>query len=155
MKKKWQRILLVAVVLLAVAGAAGAVAIHKMAAGKLDHGTVFTATSGELLVKPGQVFSVEVSAHRNWGDIWSVADPAPDSAVVQTVGDEYVRNVGLANLGGAIGSDSGGHYYFVFRAAQNPGRTTVTLHVDYRDKLGGTFSGGPEQTKRQFTVNVG
>ncbi|MET8625902.1 protease inhibitor I42 family protein [Kitasatospora sp. NPDC004669] len=155
MKKKWQRILLVAVVLLAVAGAAGAVAIHKMTTGKLDHGTVFTATSGELAVKPGQLFSVEVSAHREWGDIWTVADPAPDPAVVQTVGDEFVRNVGLANLGGAIGSDSGGHYYFVFRAARNPGRTTVTVHVAYRDELGGTFSGGPEQTKRQFTVNVG
>ncbi|MFH8385095.1 protease inhibitor I42 family protein [Kitasatospora sp. NPDC018058] len=153
--KKWQRILLVAVVLLAVAGTAGAVAIHKMTTGKLDHGTVFTATSGELSVKPGQLFSVEVSAHRERGDVWTVADPAPDPAVVQTVGDEFVRNVGLANLGGAIGSDSGGHYYFVFRAAQNPGRTTVTVHVSYRDRGGMTFSGGPEQTRRQFTVNVG
>ncbi|MFJ9844998.1 hypothetical protein ACIRYZ_32055 [Kitasatospora sp. NPDC101155] len=155
MKKKWQRILLVAVVLLAVAGAAGAVAIHRMTTGKLDHGTVFTATSGELLVKPGQLFSVEVSAHRNWGDIWSVAGPAPDSAVVQTVGDEYVQSFGLDSLGGANGSDSGGHYYFVFRAAPNPGRTAVTLHVDYRDHAGWTYSGGPEQTRREFTVNVG
>ncbi|MFE5587378.1 protease inhibitor I42 family protein [Kitasatospora sp. NPDC056531] len=155
MKKKWQRILLVAVVLLVVAGAAGAVVIDRMTTGKLDHGTVFTAASGELRVKPGQLFSVEVSAHRVRGDVWTETDPTPDPAVVQTVGDEYVRSVGLANLGGAIGSDSGGHYYFVFRAAQNPGRTAVTLHVDYRDHAGMTFSGGPEQTRRQFTVNVG
>ncbi|MER6303406.1 hypothetical protein ABT247_28125 [Kitasatospora sp. NPDC001539] len=155
MRKKWQRIVLVAVVLLAVAGSAGAVAVHRMTTGKLDHGTVFTATSGELSVKPGQLFSVEVSAHRGWGDVWTVAEPAPDAAVVQTVGDEYVRNFELSNLGGAIGSDSGGHYYFVFRAGAQPGRTTVTLHVAYRDRGGMTYSGGPEQTKRQFTVDVG
>ncbi|MFD8702758.1 protease inhibitor I42 family protein [Kitasatospora sp. NPDC059648] len=147
--------MLVAVVaVLALAGAAGAVAIHRMTTGKLDHGTVFTATSGELVVRPGQLFSIEVSAHRSWGDVWTVAE-APDPAVVQSVGAEYVRNFGLSDLTGAVGADSGGHFDFVFRAAQQPGRTTVALHVDYRDSLGGTFSGGPEQTRRQFTVRVG
>ncbi|MFH9349041.1 hypothetical protein [Kitasatospora sp. NPDC017646] len=153
-RRAWRRVLLVVVAVLAVVGAAGAVAVHRMTTGKLDHGTVFTATSGELDVKPGQLFSIEVSAHRGWGDIWTVAE-APDPTVVRTVGVEYVENFGLPNLTGAVGADSGGHYDFVFRAAQQPGRTTVALHVDYRDRLGGTFSGGPEQTRRQFTVDVG
>ncbi|MEU6972675.1 hypothetical protein AB0A71_34150 [Kitasatospora aureofaciens] len=153
-KRTWRRVLLAVVAVLAVAGAAGAVAIHRMTTGKLDDGTVFTAASGELAVEPGQLFSVEVGAHRSWGDVWTVAQ-APDPAVVQTVGAEYVRNFGLSELTGAMGADSGGHYDFVFRAAQQPGRTTVTLHVDYRDTLGMTFSGGPEQTRRQFTVQVG
>ncbi|MFJ9455493.1 protease inhibitor I42 family protein [Kitasatospora sp. NPDC101447] len=155
--KKWQRILLVLVAVLAVVGTAGAVAIHRMTTGKLDHGTVVTATTGEITVRPGELFSIEVGAYQMAGDIWSVADPAPDAAVVQTVGDEYVRDFGVGDLldFGEIGAlGSGGHYYFVFRAAPNPGRTTVTLHVDYRDQDGMTFSGGPAQARRQFTVRV-
>ncbi|MFD8787302.1 protease inhibitor I42 family protein [Kitasatospora sp. NPDC059599] len=158
--RTWQRVLLVPVVVSAVAGTVGAVSIHRMTTGKLDHGRVFTATSGPLTVKAGELFSIEVSAYRTAGDIWTVADPAPDSAVVRTVGDEYVRTIGLKDLPGLSALDgagalgSGGHYYFVFRAAGNPGRTTVTLHVDYRDHEGWTFSGEPERTRRQFTVQV-
>lgn len=155
--KKWQRILLVPVALLAVAGSVGAVAIHRMTTGKLDHGTVVTATSGELTVKPGELFSVEVFAYQEAGDIWTMATPAPDPSIVQSTGDEYVDNVGIEDLPGFGGNGAlgtGGHYYFTFRA-RTPGRTTVTLHVAYRDHDGMTFSGGPAQTRRQFTVRVG
>ncbi|WP_030238129.1 protease inhibitor I42 family protein [Streptomyces sp. NRRL S-350] len=143
-----RRILIAAIALLAVAGAVGAVVIHRMTTGKLDHGTVFTASSGDLAVKPGELFSVEVSAHRVTGQIWTVADPAPDPAAVQTVGDEYVKNFGLKDLVGATGSaGSGGRYYFVFRAGPNPGRTTLTLHDPHH-------AGGGDQDERHYTVDV-
>ncbi|MFI9162828.1 hypothetical protein [Kitasatospora aureofaciens] len=157
MKRRWRRILLAVAAVLAVAATVGAVVIHRMTTGRLDHGTVFTQTSGQLTVKPGELFSIEVFANREAGDNWTMATPAPDPAIVQAAGDEYVQNFGLANLTGALGAlgaDSGGHYYFVFRAGQNFGRTTVTMHVAYRDELGGNFSGGPERTKRQFTIDV-
>ncbi|MFH9355407.1 protease inhibitor I42 family protein [Kitasatospora sp. NPDC017646] len=147
----WRRILVAALALLAVAGVVGAVVVHRMTTGKLDHGTVFTGDSGELAVKPGQLFSVEVSAHRVTGQVWSVADPAPDPAVVQTVGDEYVKNFGLKDLVGATGSaGSGGRYYFVFRAGPNPGRATITLHnPNHTDGAGGS-----DQGERHYTVEV-
>ncbi|WP_030059232.1 MULTISPECIES: protease inhibitor I42 family protein [Streptomyces] len=141
----WRRILIAVVALLAVAGAVGAVVVHRMTTGKLDHGTVFTATAGELAVKPGELFSVEVGAHRVAGQVWTVADPAPDPSAVQTVGDEYVKNFGLKDLFGATGSaGSGGHYYFVFRAGPNPGHATITLHDP-------NHAG---QDERRFTVDV-
>ncbi|MER7765540.1 protease inhibitor I42 family protein [Kitasatospora sp. NPDC096140] len=147
----WRRILIAAVALLAVAGVAGAVVVHRMSAGKLDHGTVFTVASGELAVKPGELFSVEVSAHRVTGQVWTVADPAPDPAAVQTVGDEYVKNVGLRDLVGATGSaGSGGRYYFVFRAGPNPGHATITLH----DPHHAGRPGESDQGERHFTVDV-
>ncbi|MFJ2865945.1 protease inhibitor I42 family protein [Kitasatospora sp. NPDC087314] len=152
----WRRILIAAVAVLAVVATVGALAVHRLTTGKLDHGTVFTAASGELAVKPGQLFSIEVFAYQEAGDIWTMATPAPDPAIVQTAGDEYVDNFGIKDLlgfgeTGALGT--GGHYYFTFRA-EKPGRTTITVHVGSRDREGMTFSGGPQQTKRQFTVDV-
>ncbi|MFD8702989.1 protease inhibitor I42 family protein [Kitasatospora sp. NPDC059648] len=147
----WRRILVVALALLAVAGVVGAVVVHRMTTGRLDHGTVFAADSGELAVKPGELFSVEVSAHRVTGQVWSVADPAPDPAAVQTVGDEYVKNFGLKDLIGATGSaGSGGRYYFVFRAGPNPGRATITL----RNPNHTGTAGGSDQGERHYTVEV-
>ncbi|MEV7188756.1 protease inhibitor I42 family protein [Kitasatospora sp. NPDC093102] len=152
--KKWRRILLVVTAVLAVAVTVGAVAIHRMTTGTLDHGTVFTQASGDLVVKPGELFSIEVFAYREAGDNWTMATPGPDPTVVQATGDEYVDNFGFEDLVGATGSlGSGGHYYFTFRA-QKPGRTTITVHVAFRDHQGMTFSGGPGQTERQFTVDV-
>ncbi|MBD0673993.1 protease inhibitor I42 family protein [Streptomyces sp. CBMA156] len=156
MSRRWRRILLGATVALALAVAGGAVAIHQVTTGKLDHGTVFTQTSGDLAVRPGELFSIEVVGYRGAGDNWTMANPGPDPAVAQAAGDEYVDNFGIQDLlgFGATGNlGTGGHYYFTFRA-QNSGRTTVTVHVPYRDELGGTFPGGPDQTKRQFTVDV-
>ncbi|MFE7532145.1 protease inhibitor I42 family protein [Kitasatospora sp. NPDC057542] len=130
--------------------------IHWMTTGKLDHGTVFSQTSGQLTVKPGELFSIEVFAYQDAGDIWTMASPAPDPAIVQAAGDEYVDNFGVKDLPGFGGNGAlgtGGHYYFTFRA-QSPGRTTITVHVRFRDQAGGTFSGGPDQTKRQFTIDV-
>ncbi|MEU9040540.1 MULTISPECIES: protease inhibitor I42 family protein [unclassified Kitasatospora] len=160
---RWRRILIAAVALLAVAGVVGAVVVHRMTTGKLDHGTVFAQASGELAVKPGELFSVEVSAHRVTGQVWTVADPAPgsapdpaapqapDSAAVRSVGDEYVKDFGLKDLVGATGSaGSGGRYYFVFRAGPNPGRATITLRNPNR----AARPGGSDQDERQFTVDV-
>ncbi|MER7847405.1 protease inhibitor I42 family protein [Kitasatospora sp. NPDC096077] len=154
---RWRRFLLAVAAVLAVAATVGAVAIHKMTTGELSHGTVFTQTSGELTVNPGDVFSIEVFAYREAGDNWTMATPAPDPAIVQATGDEYVDNFGVQDVfgfGGTGDLGTGGHYYFTFRAAQHPGTTTITLHVAYRDELGGTFSGGPQQTRRRFTVDV-
>ncbi|MFJ9774010.1 protease inhibitor I42 family protein [Kitasatospora sp. NPDC101157] len=146
-----RRILVAALALLAVAGVVGAVVVHRMTTGKLDHGTVFTADSGELAVRPGELFSVEVSAHRVTGQVWSVADPAPDPAAVQAVGDEYVKNFGLKDLIGATGSaGSGGRYYFVFRAGPQPGRATITL----RNAHHSSAAGGSDQGERHYTVEV-
>ncbi|MFE6055433.1 hypothetical protein ACFQ6N_32170 [Kitasatospora sp. NPDC056446] len=86
---------LTAAAVLAVAATASAVAVHKMTIGRLDHGTVFTQTSGDLAVKPGELFSIEVSAYRGAGGNWTLSTPAPDQAVAQAVGDEYVDNFGL------------------------------------------------------------
>ncbi|MEV7770909.1 hypothetical protein [Kitasatospora sp. NPDC086791] len=151
----WRRILIAAVALLAVAGVVGAVVVQLMTTGTLDHGTVFTSTSGELAVKPGELFSVEVGAHRVTGQIWTLADPAPDqaaeSAAVRAVGDEYVKNVGLGDLLGATGSaGSGGRYYFVFRAGPDPGRATITL----RSPNHVVHPGASDQDERHFTVDV-
>ncbi|MFE3875465.1 protease inhibitor I42 family protein [Kitasatospora sp. NPDC059146] len=156
MTRRWRRVLLTVAAVLAVAATVGAVAVHKMTTGKLDHGTVFTQTSGQLAVKPGELFSIEVFAYREAGDNWTMATPAPDPAVAQSTGDEYVDNFGikdLPGLGGTGALGTGGHYYFTFRA-QTPGRTTITLHVGFRDHEGMSFSGGPDQTKRQFTIDV-
>ncbi|MEU8927744.1 protease inhibitor I42 family protein [Kitasatospora sp. NPDC048545] len=156
MKRRWRRVLLAVAAVLVVAATVGTVAIHRMTTGRLDHGTVFTQTSGQLTVKPGELFSIEVFAYREAGDNWTMATPAPDPAVVQGAGDEYVDNFGIKDLlgfGGTGDLGAGGHYYFTFRA-QSPGRTTVTVHVDFRDQEGWTFSGGPERTKRQFTIDV-
>ncbi|MFI9366500.1 protease inhibitor I42 family protein [Kitasatospora sp. NPDC053057] len=156
MKRRWRRVLLTVAAVLAVAAAVGVVAVHKMTTGKLDHGTVFTQASGQLTVKTGELFSIDVFAYREAGDNWTTATPTPDPAIVQATGDEYVDNFGIKDLpvlGGTGNLGTGGHYYFTFRA-QNPGSTTITLHVAYRDELGGTFSGGPDQTKRQFTIDV-
>ncbi|GHF35872.1 hypothetical protein GCM10018790_12310 [Kitasatospora xanthocidica] len=153
---RWRRILIALVALAAVAGAVGAVVVHRMTTGKLDHGTVFAQDSGELAVKPGELFSVEVSAHRVTGQIWTVADPAPDPEAVRTVGDEYVKNFGLGDLVGATGSaGSGGRYYFVFRAGPHPGRATITLHNPHRAaRPDGTGGDGSDRDERQFTVDV-
>ncbi|MFD8781150.1 hypothetical protein [Kitasatospora sp. NPDC059599] len=173
----WRRILIASVAVLAVAGVAGAVVVHRMTTGKLDHGTVFAQTSGELGVRPGELFSVEVSAHRVTGQVWTVAEPDPSAgasvgasvgasagssagssagastggASVRAVGDEYVKNVGLGDLVGATGSaGSGGRYYFVFRAGPDPGRTTITLHNP--NHVG--RPGSSDQDERRFTVDV-
>ncbi|MFJ9446269.1 hypothetical protein ACIRRH_31080 [Kitasatospora sp. NPDC101235] len=95
---KWRRILLVVTAVLAVAVTVGAVAIHRMTTGRLDHGTVFTQASGDLAVKPGELFSIEVFAYREAGDNWTMATPGPDPTVVQATGDEYVDNFGLRDL---------------------------------------------------------
>ncbi|MEU6238234.1 protease inhibitor I42 family protein [Kitasatospora sp. NPDC047058] len=158
MKRRWRRVLVTVAALLAVAATVGAVAVHRMTTGKLDHGTVFARTSGQFTVKPGELFSIEVFAYQDAGDNWTMAAPSPDPAVVQAAGDEYVDDFGVKDvlgfgLGGTGDLGTGGHYYFTFRA-QSPGRTTITVHVAYRDALGGTFSGGPDQTKRQFTIDV-
>ncbi|MFH8387257.1 protease inhibitor I42 family protein [Kitasatospora sp. NPDC018058] len=156
MKRRWRRVLLTVAAVPVVAATVGAVGVHEMTTGELDHGTVFTQTSGQLTVKPGELFSIEVFAYREAGDNWTMATPVPDPAVVRATGDEYVDDFGIKDLPGFGGTGdlgTGGHYYFTFRA-QSPGRTTVTVHVAYRDELGGTFSGGPEQTKRQFTIDV-
>ncbi len=156
MSGRWRRILLGATAVLALVVVVGAVAIHRKTAGKLDHGTVFSQTSGDLVVKSGELFSIEVFGYRGAGDNWTMAVPDPDPAVARAAGDEYVGNAGLKDLlgfGGTGNLGTGGHYYFTFRA-QNPGRTTITVHVPYRDELGGSFPGGPNQAKRQFTVDV-
>ncbi|MEU9046216.1 MULTISPECIES: hypothetical protein [unclassified Kitasatospora] len=44
-------------------------AIHRTTTGRLDHGTVFTQGSGQLAVKPGELFSIEVFAYQGAGDI--------------------------------------------------------------------------------------
>ncbi|MFE6056852.1 protease inhibitor I42 family protein [Kitasatospora sp. NPDC056446] len=156
MSRRWRRVLLTAAAVLAVAATASAVAVHRMTTGRLDHGTVFTQTSGDLAVRPGQLFSIEVSAYRGAGDNWTLSAPAPDQAGVQAAGDEYVDNLGLTDLigfGATGGLGTGGRYYFTFRA-QSPGHTSITMHVAYRDELGGAFPGGPDQTRRQFTIDV-
>ncbi|WP_049649259.1 protease inhibitor I42 family protein [Kitasatospora sp. MY 5-36] len=156
MKRRWRLVLLVVVAALAVPATMRAVTVHRKTTGRLDHGTVFTQTSGQITVKPGELFSVEVPAYRLAGDVWSMAAPAPDPAVAKAAGDEYVHNFDVRDLFdfGDIGNTgSGGRYYFTFRA-QNPGRTTMTVHIAYRDELGGDWLGGPDQIKRQFTVDV-
>ncbi|MER7581517.1 protease inhibitor I42 family protein [Kitasatospora sp. NPDC097691] len=151
-----RRILLTLAAVLAVAIAVGAVVVHRMTTGKLDHGTVFAATSDELTVKPGELFSIEVFGYQGARDAWAVADPGPDPAVVRASGDEYVDNVGIDDLAahvfvGSLGS--GGHYYFTFRA-QSPGRTTITLHDGVPSHGGGKFANPSARTERQVTVDV-
>ncbi|MFH8382384.1 hypothetical protein ACH4E7_15770 [Kitasatospora sp. NPDC018058] len=148
-----RRILLVLTALLAVAGVVGAVAVHRMTTGRLDHGTVFTESSGQLTVKPGELFSIEVFGYQGGRETWTVAFPGPDPAIVQPSGDEYVDNVGIEDLAGFVligNRGSGGHYYFTFRA-RNSGRTTIAVHAGYS---GHKSFGGSDQTKREFTVDV-
>ncbi|MFI8458276.1 protease inhibitor I42 family protein [Kitasatospora sp. NPDC085464] len=151
-----RRILLALTAVPAVAITVGAVAVHRMTTGRLDHGTVFGATSDRLTVKPGELFSIEVFGYQGARDAWAVSDPGPDPTVVRAFGDEYVDNVGIEDLAahvfvGSLGS--GGHYYFTFRA-QSPGRTTVTLHDGAPGHRGGKFAHGSDRTERQFTVDV-
>ncbi|MFF2147885.1 protease inhibitor I42 family protein [Kitasatospora sp. NPDC058190] len=151
-----RRILLALAAVLAVAGIVGAVAVHRTTTGKLDHGTVFTASSGQLTVKPGELFSIEVFGYEGERDTWTVAYPGPDPAIVQPSGDEYVDNIGIEDLASFVligNQGSGGHYYFTFRA-RNPGQTTITVHAGGRDRFGGHLSSGSDQTSRQVTVDV-
>ncbi|MGW3044143.1 protease inhibitor I42 family protein [Kitasatospora sp. NPDC001159] len=152
-----RRILLALTAVLAVAGIVGAVAVHRMTTGKLDHGTVFTASSGQLTVKPGELFSIEVFGYQESRDTWTMGTPGPDPAIVRASGDEYVDKFGIEDLTGSalIGNlGSGGHYYFTFRA-QNSGRTTITLHDGPRRPGDGRWGPvGSDATDRQFTVDV-
>ncbi|WP_405358980.1 protease inhibitor I42 family protein [Kitasatospora sp. NBC_00085] len=148
-----RRILLTVAGALVVVVAAGAVGVHLLTRGKLDHGKVFTAASGQLTVKPGQLFSIEVDAHPSWGDEWTVAVPRPDTATVQVSDEEYIANLHLLGRSGSV-FGSGGRHFFVFRA-MGPGRTEIALHNLY---AGGVIAPpadmAPEQVDRRFTVDV-
>ncbi|WP_406207564.1 protease inhibitor I42 family protein [Kitasatospora sp. NBC_01560] len=147
-----RRILLTLAGVLVLVVAAGAAGVHLLTRGRLDHGTVFTADSGPLTVKPGQLFSIEVTAHPTWGDSWQVAPPGADAAAVRATGAEFVKNLGVVSGDGVFGS--GGHYYFVFRA-QDAGRATITLHNRSADRPMAPPAGTPpEHPDRTYTVEV-
>ncbi|MFI9329361.1 protease inhibitor I42 family protein [Kitasatospora sp. NPDC052868] len=148
-----RRILPTVAAVLVVVVAAGAVGVQLLTRGKLDHGRVFTAVSGQLTVKPGQLFSIEVGAYPTWGDTWHLAAPGPDAATVQTAGQEFVRNLGLVSGHYDNVLASGGHYYFVFRAG-SPGQATITLRSRYGDDPHPSADKTPEMLGRSFTVDV-
>ncbi|MFF2045295.1 protease inhibitor I42 family protein [Kitasatospora sp. NPDC058170] len=148
-----RRILLAVAAVLVVVVAAGAVGVHLLTRGRLDHGKVFTATSGQLTVKPGQLFSIEVGAYPSWGDIWHTAAPGPDAGTVRAAGEEFVDNLGLVSGHYDNVLASGGHYYFVFRAG-NPGQATITLRSRYGDDPHPSADKTPEMLGRTFTVDV-
>ncbi|MFD0275092.1 protease inhibitor I42 family protein [Kitasatospora sp. NPDC127111] len=149
-----RRLLLTVAGALVVVLAAGAVGVHLLTSGKLDHGKVFTASSGQLTVTPGQLFSIEIDEHPAWGDHWTVATPGPDPATVQASADEYVGNLHLLEKSDVGVFGSGGRHYFVFRA-NGPGRTEIALHNRY---AGGAIAPpadlAPDQVDRRVTVEV-
>ncbi|MEU6232213.1 protease inhibitor I42 family protein [Kitasatospora sp. NPDC047058] len=149
-----RRLLLTVAGALTVVVAAGAVGVHLTTRGELDHGKVFTAASGELSVRPGQLFSIEVDEHPSWGDHWTVVTPGPDPAAVRVSDDEYVRNLRLLDKTGLGVLGSGGRHYFVFRA-NAAGRTEISLrNAPAGGAVGPPAGPAPAQAERHYTVEV-